>query len=95
MALQIDINSNIGQEFENAYVVVDEYSCDKNDIIQARIRAYINREKYHEGCEFIGGSEEVITLVCDYGDDATNTKKQIYTHIKSLDKYLNATDVLE
>lgn len=47
------------------------------------------------GFSFISGSEEIITLQGDYSDSATNTKKQIYDHMKILEKYIESVDVLE
>lgn len=95
MALQLTIKSDIGLSIENAYIHIDEYSCNKNEQINARIRAYVSRDLMKSGSSFISGSEEILSLQGDYSDTATNTKKQIYTYVKTLDKYLSAIDVLE
>lgn len=95
MALKMNLNSDIGQEFIDAYFVITEYSCDKNENVHARIRAYVDREKYKQGCDYISGSEQVITLKCDYSEVAINPKKQIYNYMKTLDKYSESVDILE
>lgn len=95
MALKMTINSDTGVNIENAYVHIDEYSCDKSETINARIRAYVSRGLMKSGSAYISGSEEIITLQGDYSDTAVNAKKQIYSNIKTLEKYKNAIDVLE
>lgn len=95
MALNINIVSDIGQTFENAYIRIDEHSVDKNDTIYARIRGYVSRELMTEGKSFISGSEDIIKFTGNFSDTAVNTKKQIYEYMKTLEKYSVATDVLE
>lgn len=95
MALKMTISSDTGLNIENAYIHIDEYSCNKDETINARIRAYVSRELMKSGSAFISGSEEIITLQGDYSDTATNAKKQIYAHMKTLDKYKDTTDILE
>lgn len=95
MALKMTIQSNTGINIEDAYIHIDEYSCNKEEVINARIRSYISRDLMKNGANFISGSEEIITIQGDYSDTAMNTKKQIYNHIKTLDKYLSAIDILE
>lgn len=94
MALSKIIISATGLEIQNAYIRIDEYSCFENTV-NARVRAYISKDMQISGKAFISGSEDIITMECDYSDIATNTKKQIYTHMKTLDKYSTAIDVLE
>lgn len=94
MALSMTIQSDIGQEFKDAYVRIDEYSCSDNNVVNARIRAYVSREMKILGKAPISGSEDLITLVADYSDESANTKKQIYEYIKS-EKYVDAIDILE
>jgi len=95
MALKMTIQSDIGQEFQNAYIRIDEYRCDTNENISARVRAYISRDLMKNGANFIGGSEDIISLKGDYSDLAINIKKQIYEYMKTLAKYSNAIDILE
>jgi len=91
MALQKTIQSDIGLEVQNAYIRIDGYSCYENNI-NARVRAYINKDMQMQGKMPISGSEDIITLVVDYSDTAVNTKKQIYEHMKTLEKYVDAVD---
>jgi len=94
MDLQLTITSSTGLEIENAYIRIDEYSC-MDSTINARIRAYVSKEMQQQGKSFIEGTEEIITFDGDYSDEAVNTKKQIYEHMKTLEKYQDAVDVLE
>lgn len=89
------ITGDAGLEIQNAYIHIDEYTCDKNEKISARIRAYVSRDLMKSDKSYISGSEDVISLQGNYSDTAVNTKKQIYVYIKTLDKYKNAVDVLE
>lgn len=95
MALQLTIKSNIGQNFDNAYIHIDEYVCNATESINARIRGYISRDTMKSGANFIPGSEDIVSLQGDYSDTSINTKKQIYTYMKTLDKYKNSIDILE
>ncbi|MEK3987462.1 hypothetical protein MHB77_29455 [Paenibacillus sp. FSL K6-3166] len=95
MALTKNVTSNTGIEVESAYIKVDEYSCGKNNTVNARVRAYVSREFEQEGKSFIEGAEDIIQIIGDYSDNALNMKKQIYNHIKTLEKYSDAIDVLE
>jgi hypothetical protein len=91
MALQKTIESDVGIEIQNAYILIDEYSCVENNV-NARIRAYVSKDMKEQGKAFISGSEDIISLQCDYSDMAINTKKQIYEYMKTLDKYKDSTD---
>lgn len=95
MALQKTITSTAGLEVQNAYIKINEYSCGEENIVNARIRAYVSRELEQQGASHLEGTEEIITLTADYSDDAINTKKQIYEYMKTLEKYTDAIDVIE
>lgn len=93
MALQKNIQSTTGLEIKNAYIKVDNYSCNKNNIVSAKLLAFVSRSASEEGKAPIEGSGEIITLETDYSDGAINTKKQIYEYAKTIDKYKDAIDV--
>ena len=95
MALKMDITSATGLMVQGAYVKIDEYFSYKDDCIFAKVRGYVSRELESAGSAPIEGTEEIIELVCDYSDGAKNSKSQIYTYMKTLEKYANALDVLE
>ncbi|MHD0384994.1 hypothetical protein ACY2DD_05440 [Enterococcus faecium] len=95
MALQMTVVSTTGLEVENAYIKIDDYSCDENNLIRARIRGYVGRELEKEGKAAIEGSERIITVEGDYSDRALNMKIQIYDYMKTLPDYKNAIDVFE
>lgn len=89
------VTSSTGLIVESAYIKIDEYSCDKQNNVFARIRAYVSKELENSGSSPIEGSEDLIEITADYSEEAVNTKKQIYNHMKKLEKYSNAIDVLE
>lgn len=91
MALSKTILSDTGLEIQNAYIRIDEYNCFESNI-KARARAYISKDLKDAGKSFISGSEDIITFTADYSDTAVNTKKQIYEHMKTLEKYADAID---
>lgn len=91
----MNIKGSTGISFSGAYTKIDEYSCDKTNTVSARMRSYASKEMEQEGKSPIEGSELIVSLKCDYSDDAVNTKKQIYTHLKKLPEYEHAIDVLE
>lgn len=93
MALQQKITSSTGLTIDDAYIKVDEYSCGKDNTINARLRAYVSQDLAKEGASHIEGSEDIVTLTANYADDAPNAKKQIYEYAKTLDKYAEAIDV--
>lgn len=93
MALQQNATSTTGLEIENAYFKIDEYSCDKNNMVKARIRAYVSKKLADSGAAPIEGIDDSLSFVANYEDNAENTKKQIYEHAKTLDKYADAIDV--
>jgi len=95
MALQMTVVSTTGLEVENAYIKIDDYSCDENNLIRARIRGYVSRELEKSGHDSIEGTEKIITINGDYSNRALNAKIQIYDYIKSLPEYNSAVDVLE
>lgn len=95
MAKQLTFESTTGAVYQYAYFKIDEYSCDKNNTIRARIRAYVNRELALSGATPIEGSEEIIEINGDYSDEAVNAKKQVYDYLSTLDKYKEAINVLE
>lgn len=94
MALKMDITSATGLKVEGAYIKIDEYFSYKDNYIFAKVRGYVSKELESTGSAPIEGTEEIIELVCDYSDDAKNSKFQIYTHMKTLEKYADALDVL-
>lgn len=91
----MNIESTTGFIHENAFLKIDEYSCDQNNNIRARVRAYISREHALAGASHIEGSEEIIEIKGDYSERALNTKIQIYDYLGTLDKYKDAIDVPE
>lgn len=95
MALQMDVKSSTGLVIKNAYIKIVEYSCNKNNNVSALIRGYVNKELEFMGCSAIEGSDDIIEIVGGYLDNSPNTKKQIYEHMKLLERYQSAVDVLE
>lgn len=95
MALEMDFKSTIGQIFNRVYFTIDEYSCDKKEIVRAKIRGYITRDLSKSGASPLEGSETIVELTVDYSDEATNSKKQIYEKLRTLPEFENAVDVLE
>ena len=95
MGLQKTIISSTGIEVADAYIRVDEYSCDKNSNINARVRAYVSRELFYDGKSPIEGSDMTINIQGDYRVGAHNIKTQIYNSIKELEGYADAEDVFE
>lgn len=93
MALQITTTASTGYEVRDAYVKITGYTCGINNLVHARLCAYVSKELADAGASHIEGSEDIITLTCDYGDDASNTKKQIYEYAKTLDKFADAVDI--
>lgn len=94
MALQKNIQAATGLEVPNAYIKVVEYNC-FGDMVQARLRAYVSKQAALDGKLHIEGSEDVLNLTADYTDEAPNTKKQLYNHAKTLEKYSDAVDIFE
>lgn len=94
MAISKTVTSETGLVIENAYIRVFEYHCIGNTI-NARLRAYVNRQAANDGKAHIEGSEDILTFDGDYSDNAPNAKKQIYEYAKTLEKYEDAVDVLE
>lgn len=92
MALEMDVVSSSGIPVKNAYVAVVEYNCDKDEYINAKVAAYVSKEFKEEGKTFIDGTSDIITIKGDYRDESMNTKKQIYAHMKTLEKYEDAID---
>ncbi|ETT64955.1 hypothetical protein BSK66_08045 [Paenibacillus odorifer] len=92
MALLLTLTSATGYEVQDAYIKVDEYGCYGNTV-HARLRACVSKELADNGASSIEGSEDIITLTVDYSDNAANAKKQIYEHVKKLDKYVNSVDI--
>lgn len=95
MALEKNIISSTGLEVQNAYIKIDEYSCGKGNIVNARIRAYASRELEQQGASYLEGTEDIVSFTADYSENAFNSKKQIYEYVKTLEKYSNAVDILE
>lgn len=95
MAILKSVSSSSGIEVINAYIKVDEYSCAKGNVVNARVRAYVSRNFEIEGKGPIEGNEEIIQITASYEDGSANTKKQIYEHMKTLPQYQDAVDVLE
>ena len=93
MALQLTFTADTGIVITNAYFKIDEYSCAKDNTINARLRAYASHQAATEGKAYIEGSDNIVTFTADYNDDAANAKKQIYEFAKTLDKYTDAIDV--
>lgn len=92
MALQLTTTSAAGYEIQDAYIKVVEYAC-YGDTVHARLRAYVSQQTASDGKAHIEGSEDIITITCDYSDEADNAKKQIYEYAKTLPKYADAIDV--
>lgn len=92
MALQMDVMSSSGIPVKNAYIVIMEYTCDKDEYINAKISAYVSQDFKDEGKSPIDGTSDIVTIKGDYTDESMNTKKQIYAHMKTLDKYKDAVD---
>lgn len=95
MALLMNVNSNIGINFKNAYIHIDEYTCNSEEIVTATINAYVSRDLMKNGATIIDGNNYIVNIKGDYTDNAVNIKKQIYTYMKTLDKYKDSTDALE
>lgn len=95
MALEMDFKSTTGQIFNRVYFTIDEYSCDKKEIVRAKIRGYITRDLSKSGASPLEGSDSIVELTVDYSDDATNSKKQIYEKLRTLPEFESAVDVLE
>lgn len=93
MALQLTFTAATGMVITDAYIKVDEYSCGKDNVVNARLRAYASYQAAQDGLAHIEGSEDIISFTADYDDSAVNTKMQIYEHTKTLDKYADAIDV--
>jgi hypothetical protein len=88
MAITKTITSDSGIEVTNAYIRIDGYSCNGENAVCARIRAYVSRELKKADKAPISGTEDIIALSVDYSDTAINPKKQIYEYMKTLEKYL-------
>lgn len=95
MALQKTILADTGVTHVNAYIKVHSYSCDVDNTINARLRAYASRQHAHDGKAHLEGSEDIVSIVGDYSENADNAKKQIYDKLKLMDNYLDAVDILE
>ena len=92
MALKMNVVSSSGIPVNNAYISVVEYSCDKDEYINAKVAAYVSKEFKEEGKASIDGTSDIITIKGDYSDESMNTKKQIYAHMKTLEKYKDAVN---
>lgn len=93
MALQKTVTSASGLTVQDAYIKIDEYTCDKNNTVHATVQAYVNKEFERGGAAPIDGSTHYVALQVDYADDSINAKKQIYEHIKKTNEYADAIDV--
>lgn len=91
-ALKLEVTSTTGMVISGAYIKVDEYSCGKGNVVNARLRAYVSKELANSGASSIEGSEEIITFTVEYSDESDNPKKQIYEFVKNMDKYSDAID---
>lgn len=89
------IKSSTGLKVENAYIKIDEYSCDRHNSVNVRVRAYVSKELEMQGAVYLEGSEDIFNTTILYDDYSPNPKKQIYEYLKTLDKYKEATDVIE
>lgn len=95
MALKKNVVASTGVTQTSAYIKVYSYTCDSENTINARLRAYASRQHANDGMAHLEGSEDIISFKGNYTDNATNAKIQIYEHAKTLDKYKDAIDVLE
>lgn len=93
MALMQSVESSTGLIIENAYIKIDEYSCSKDNIVNARLKAYISQDAAKDNKSPIEGSEDFVTMLADYSENAHNVKKQLYEFAKKKEKYKNAIDV--
>ncbi|QNM43758.1 hypothetical protein [Shouchella clausii] len=92
MALQMSLTTSSGLRVRDAYIRIDEYSCNRSNVVSARLRAYATKEFAEHGMSAV--EEWVVSLTADYSTDAPNTKKQIYDHAKTLPEFELADDYI-
>lgn len=90
MALQMSLTTSSGLRVRDAYIRIDEYSCNRSNVVSARLRAYATKEFAEHGMSAV--EEWTVTLTADYSDEAVNTKKQIYEYAKELPEFELAVD---
>lgn len=95
MAFEIDFYSDLGVEFERAYLRVNQYRCSSNDVVDFQVVVYVSKNRFLEGYSHISGSEKWYSFTADHSADAVNTKKQIYDYMETLDEYKDAKPVIE
>lgn len=92
MAITKNIELNTGLLVENAYIRIDSLSgCKEN--LSMSVNAYLSQEDFTQGKAYL--EQEIHSFTPSVEDGSENFIKQGYTYLKTLQKYLNAVDVLE
>src|SRR5690606_9496867 len=95
VALKMNFLASTGVMHHDAYIKVFSYTCDVENTINARLRAYASRQHAMDGLSHLEGSEDIISFNGDYSALAKNAKTQIYEHAKTIERYSNSVDILE
>lgn len=81
-----------GMVLETVYLKVDTVSGSKSNI-NAIAKIYLSREAANNGFAFV--DQATCSFTPEVSDESPNYHKQTYEHMKTLDEYSHAVDVLE